>query len=102
MTPAFSIERIDGTHARLSGRMGFAEAASALARSDELLKGDPRTVEVDLRGLQAVDSATLSILLAWAARANRSGVDLRLINASPELTALARLCDAQPMLGMTD
>lgn len=100
MAPAFSIERADGARLRLRGRVGFANAAAALARSGELLDGAQRAVEVDLSGLQGVDSATLAVLLAWAARAQRQGTTLRLGGAPPDLTALAHLCDAERLLGI--
>lgn len=100
MTPAFAIERVDAAHARLRGRLGFAEAAAALPRSGELLEGGQRAIDVDVAALEAIDSATLAVLLAWAARAARAGIALRLSHAPPDLKALAQLCDVEPLLGI--
>lgn len=100
MTPAFAIDRVDSARARLRGRVGFAEAAAALARGDEVLGGGHGAIEVDVAALQEIDSATLAVLLAWAARAARAGGELRLVNPPPGLKALAQLCDAEPLLGI--
>lgn len=100
MTQALHIERVDAGHVRVAGRLGFAEAAAALARGDELSAGGSREVAIDASGLQQADSATLALLLAWAAHARARGVALRFTHASDGLRALARLCDAEPLLGL--
>jgi phospholipid transport system transporter-binding protein len=97
---ALRIERLDPGHARLAGRLGFAEAGAALARGDAIYKGASGEVSVDASGLEAVDSATLALLLAWSARARHAGITLRLHAVPPGLDALARLCDAGPLLGL--
>lgn len=100
MTPAFAIERIDPARARLRGRLGFAEAATALARSGELLDGSGSALELDLAALEGIDSATLAVLLAWSARAARAGGSLRLTRTPADLRALASLCEVEPLLGI--
>ncbi len=97
---ALRIERLDPGHARLAGRLGFAEAGAALAQGAAIYEGAPGDVSVDASGLQAVDSATLAVLLAWSARARHAGVTLHLQSVPPGLAALARLCDAGPLLGL--
>ena len=97
---ALRIERLDPGHARLAGRLGFAEAAAALARGGAIYEGAPGEVSVDASGLEAVDSATLALLLAWSARARHAGVTLHLHRVPLGLVALARLCDAGPLLGL--
>ena len=71
-----------------------------LARGRLLYMDAAGQVEVDLAGLSDVDSATLAVLLAWSARAAQAGVALRYTAAPPSLLALARLCDAAPLLGI--
>lgn len=100
MTPAFTIERVDAARARVRGRLGFAEAAAALARSGELLDGSRHALELDVAALDGIDSATLAVLLAWSARAARAGVTLRLSHTPPDLAALAHLCEVEPLLGI--
>jgi ABC-type transporter Mla MlaB component len=96
----FSIERIDAGHARVSGRIGFDEAAAAPARGGELYAGGGSAVAVDVGALQDVDSATLAVLLDWAAQARRAGTVLSYTGASAGLRALAQLCDSGPLLGI--
>ena len=96
----FSIERIDAGHARVAGRLGFAEAASAPARGHELYAGSGGSVELDIAGLRDVDSATLAVLLDWAAQARRAGTVLNCTGAPAALMALAQLCDSGPLLGI--
>ena len=98
MTDALRIERIDSGHVRVAGRLGFAEAAAALARSATVTGSGAREVDVDVSGLASIDSATLAILLAWAARARSHGIRLRFSAIPADLGALMRLCDAEPLL----
>jgi len=97
---ALRIERLDAGHARVEGRLGFAEAAAALARGNELYGAGGGDLSVDLAGLGGVDSATLAVLLAWTARARRAGVSLHFAAVPDDLRALAHLCDAEPLLGI--
>lgn len=101
MTPSpAAIERLPDGRMRVGGGLGFEQAADALARGRVLYEGGSGEVEVDLSGLRDVDSATLAVLLAWTARAARAGVALRFNGAPASLLALARLCDAGPLLGI--
>jgi phospholipid transport system transporter-binding protein len=97
---ALRIERLDAGHARIEGRLGFAEAAAALARGNELYGAGNGDIRVDLTGLDGVDSATLAVLLAWAARARSAGMALHFAAIPDDLKALAHLCDAEPLLGI--
>lgn len=100
VSEALRIERIDATRVRLSGALGFAEAGVAYGRYGELFGEGGGDVELDLAGLQRVDSATLAVLLGWAARAATSGRSLRLSGAPSGLLALAHLCQVEPLLGI--
>jgi phospholipid transport system transporter-binding protein len=97
---ALRIERVDAAHARVGGRLGFAEASAALARGGELFGNAAGDVAVDVADVQGIDSATLAVLLAWAARARVGKVSLRFTRAPANLKALAHLCDAEPLLGL--
>ena len=98
MTDALRIERIDANQVRVAGRLGFAEAAAALARSEAVIGAGAREVEVDVSALAAIDSATLAVLLAWAARARAGGVVLHFGAIPADLAALMHLCDTEPLL----
>ena len=93
------IERADGAHVRVAGEIGFQNAGDAVARTGELFAG-ASDVTADLAGLTRADSATLGVLLIWAAAAAVRGVKLRFANAPQGLLALAHLCDAEPLLGL--
>ena len=96
----FRIERADASSVRVSGAIGFADASNAVQRTGELFAGNAKDVTVDLGGLSRADSATLGVLLIWAAAAAVRGVKLRFANPPQGLQALARLCDAEPLLGL--
>ena len=95
-----AIERLPDGRMRVSGGLGFEQAGAALASGRLLYEDGSGDVEVDLAGLRQVDSATLAVLLAWTARASRAGVALRFTGVPTSLLALARLCDAAPLLGI--
>jgi phospholipid transport system transporter-binding protein len=84
---------------RVAGEIGFQNAGDAVARTGELFAGNT-DVTVDLAGLTRADSATLGVLLIWAAAAAVRGVKLRFSNVPTGLMALAHLCDAEPLLGL--
>jgi phospholipid transport system transporter-binding protein len=97
---ALRIERIDAARARVSGRLGFHEAAAAAHRWRELGTAGASEVVADVGALEGVDSATLAVLLSWAAQLRRAGTRLRLAGAPPDLAALATLCGTQSLLGL--
>ena len=83
---------------RVSGVISYANAADALARLPA-----PRgqgAMDLDLSGLQHADSATLAVLIAWAARARKRGGELHLRNAPQALRNLAHLSDLESLLGL--
>ncbi len=97
---SFRIERADASSVRVSGAIGFADASDAVNRTDELFEANAKDVTVDLGGLARADSATLGVLLIWAAAAAVRGVKVRFANPPQGLKALAHLCDAEPLLGL--
>jgi len=96
--PSLRIERVDAKNVRVVGEIGFANASEGVARTNEVIGGDSE-LTVDLAGLKRSDSATLGVLLIWAAAAAFRRVRLRFTNAPTGLKALAHLCDAEPLLG---
>jgi phospholipid transport system transporter-binding protein len=47
--------------------------------------------EFDMRNVAAVDSAAVSVMLAWQRAAHAAGVTLRLVNLPPMLQSLTKL-----------
>ncbi|MEP7041627.1 MAG: STAS domain-containing protein [Dokdonella sp.] len=100
MSEPLRIDRIGEGQVRLAGVVGFAQAAAAFGRGAELLHDSPGDLTVDVSGLRSVDSATLALLLAWAAEAATRNIRLHLAAVPADLKALAHLCDAEPLLGI--
>jgi phospholipid transport system transporter-binding protein len=98
---ALRIERIDASRARVSGRLGFHEAAAAADRWRELATDGSAEIVADVGALENADSATLAVLLEWAARLQASGRRLRVVAAPAGLAALAHLCGAEGLLGLS-
>ncbi len=99
MSDALRISRDASAALRVQGRIDVRNAASALARGDEIVVAGAR-VELDVSGLQSADSVTVSVLLAWAAQAARQGGRLECTNVPPRLLATAHLCKAESLLGI--
>lgn len=96
-TSAPRIER-EGRRARVSGSLGFPQASDALARVREIT-GDARgDIDVDVSGIEDVDSATLATLLGWSAAAARAGARLHYVGIPSALASLAKLSDAEALL----
>lgn len=74
-------------------RITFDNAADVLGQP-------PSTDALDLSELVDVDSATLAVLIAWAARAHERGAKLRYLNPPQSLRNLARLSDVDGLLGL--
>ena len=97
-TPYFSVESDTLGTLRVSGAITFTNAARALAHMPQAPRaGAP--LAIDLSALENADSATLAVLIAWSARARRSGGTLRYQRAPEGLRNLARLCDVEVLLG---
>lgn len=79
---------------RASGAITFANAAQALA----CLPDARGAIDVDLSGLVKADSATLAVLIAWAAHARAQGGVLRYLHAPVALRNLAHLSDLDSLL----
>ena len=96
--PYFSVESDTLGTLRVSGAITFVNAARALQHTPQAPRGGA-TLNIDLGALEAPDSATLAVLIAWSARARGSGATLRYLRAPPGLRNLARLCDVETLLG---
>ncbi len=82
---------------RLNGRVGYANAETFLPVGRQAL-ADRTVTQVDLAGLKGSDSATLAILLVWAAEAKRDKHRLTMLGAPEGLRALARLANVEALL----
>lgn len=83
----------------VSGAISFENAAQALRAAPQSASTD-KMINLDLSGLADSDSATLAVLIAWAAQAHARGAILAYRHAPPALANLARLCDVERLLGL--
>jgi phospholipid transport system transporter-binding protein len=83
---------------RLAGTADMASASALLECGLAAFRGQPQ-VQVDLSGVTAADGAGLAVLLAWVERARAGGQQLDFAGLPPQLTALARVCGVEAMLG---
>jgi len=99
-TPFFSVESDTMGTLRVSGAISFGNAGRALAYTPQASRpGTP--LDIDLSALENADSATLAVLIAWAAAAKSRGSALRYRNAPQGLRNLARLCEVDGLLGLS-
>ena len=86
---------VDG-HLRLSGRL-TVDTVAALTGVVAQAAGQDDLV-IDLRQIQAVDSAAVSLMLLWLREAQRSKVNLSFAHVPENLLSLARLYDVAELL----
>ena len=96
--PFFSVESDTMGTLRVSGAISFANAARALTQVPRAPRAG--AMEIDLSALENSDSATLAVLIAWAAETNKRGATLHYRRAPQGLRNLARLCDVAGLLGL--
>ena len=96
--PFFSVESDTMGTLRVSGAISFANAARALSQVPQAPRAG--AMDIDLSALENSDSATLAVLIAWAAAVNQRGATLRYRRAPQGLRNLARLCDVEGLLGL--
>ena len=84
----------------LLGELTFHTTPRLYETSTPLLDSTDGPAQLDLGGVNAVDSSGLALLLEWQSR--RSPADrLQIINAPPSLVSLAQLCEAVDLLNLS-
>lgn len=97
--PFFSVESDTLGTLRVSGAITYGNAARALERMPRAPHAGAPLI-LDLSALKNADSATLAVLIAWSAAAQRAGSALRYLRAPAALRNLAHLCDVEKILGL--
>ena len=87
----------EGERWTYAGALTHANAGNALAAADELPL--PAAGEIDLRGIGAVDSAAVAVLLALKRRAAAETRPLQFAHVPAALAALADLYGVEEILG---
>ena len=81
----------------VTGALTLATAAQALVAGERAF-ADAASIEVDLSGVVAADSAGLAVLLEWVRSARQRGRRLRLRSLPPMLTAIAGISEVGDVL----
>lgn len=89
------IER-NNNHLMVSGRLTM-ETASSLFSTDLQAENNGPLV-IDLKNVEAVDSAAVSLLLSWSRRAKRNNVAISFHNVPASLLSLAHLYGVEELL----
>ena len=97
--PYFSVESDTLGTLKVSGAISYANAALALTQAPEAPQAGG-ALSIDLSALEAADSATLAVLIAWSAQALRRGAELHYQRSPQGLLNLARLCEVDRLLGL--
>jgi phospholipid transport system transporter-binding protein len=93
------IESLSPDRLCIRGALTFRTAKRAAAAASRLLdESSAQSLEVDCGGVSESDSAGLSVLLNWLARAQQLGRGLRFANLPAEIHALARISDVDEIL----
>ena len=79
-----------------AGSLTMDSAATVLAISAEAAL--PATGVIDLKRVEAVDSAGVALLLAWKRRAAAEGKPLTFAHLPPSLASLAQLYGVEDLL----
>jgi phospholipid transport system transporter-binding protein len=95
--PTFALEGAAGRY-RLTGAADIANARALLERGLAEFRGQ-RELDVDLSGVTAADGAGLAVLLSWVERARATGQVLRFAGLPAQLSAIAKVCGVESMLG---
>jgi phospholipid transport system transporter-binding protein len=80
----------------VTGAMNQQTAAALLLEGEPWMKAADRVI--NLGGIEAVDSASLAVVLGWLRAARSAGKTLRLVEAPAAFVSLASLYGVSPLL----
>ena len=86
----------DGERMRVSGPLTLATVAGALREGNDAIAQGAR--EIDLAGVEELDSSALALLLAWLREARRRDLSLRFSSLPEGLTTIAKLYGVAELL----
>jgi anti-sigma B factor antagonist len=85
-----------GLHVRLAGELDIASLPDVAPQLDALLAQDPQPVQVDLEGLEFLDSSGIAVLVRIANRFHPVGVR----NATPAVRRVIEVLGLAGRLGL--
>jgi|TARA_B100000700_G_scaffold28456_2_gene27284 phospholipid transport system transporter-binding protein len=88
----------------VSGDVDFDVAAPLAAAGAKWIADQPVTdaLQFDLRGVDRVSSAALSVMLEWLRSAQRAGIEVAGVQLSPALAKLTALAGLDSLLPQAD
>lgn len=90
---------LQGDQIQLRGEMTFSTVPAALQQSRTLFMGRG-VLSVDLKGVQRVDSAGVSLLLEWLREMRREQRQIHFTNVPHALQRLARMGGVDSLLSL--
>lgn len=87
---------------QISGEMTFGTTPGLYGELENQMNGDGPEMNIDLRQVKRIDSSGLALLLEWQSMANRWQRALHINNAPPALLSLAKLCEADVLLDISE
>lgn len=89
---------------QVSGDVDFDVAAPLAAAGAKWLAQQPAATELhlDLRGIDQVSSAALSVMLEWLRSAGKAGLEVKQVQLSPALARLTALAGLDSLLPQGD
>lgn len=94
---SISLDRSTDGPWRLRGELSFATTPGLLAQSQGLFR-DSGEYEIDLAGVERMDSAGLALLVEWLRLARDREARLRYHNLPEQIADLARVCGVDELL----
>ncbi|OOG26485.1 anti-anti-sigma factor [Thioalkalivibrio denitrificans] len=100
MSATPSIRQADG-NLQVAGRLGFATVADLWAQALPLFRDGSGAYELDVSGVEHVDSAGVALLVEWMRLARERGAGFSIVGAPQAMKDLIRLADLEGLLPVT-
>ncbi len=95
------LKGLDNGQFRLKGEMSFRSVPDLWKRFQQLLtEVEATTLEIDLKGVNHVDSAGLALVVAWTRVSQRNAKAIRFANIPAKLKALAKANNLDELLDL--
>jgi phospholipid transport system transporter-binding protein len=83
---------------RVRGALTFATVGELLRNSQAVFQGPAAHLDLDLGGVERVDSAGLALLIEWMRTARDNGKSVRFHHVSPQMRSIAEVSDLDGIL----
>lgn len=93
-----SAVHLDGGKLKVGGELTFATVTGILGQSRELFAKAGESIEIELDGVERVDSAGLALLIEWMRMASAQGKTIRFFRLPEQMMAIAAASDLESIL----